>query len=475
MSLVLNTNINSLVAQGSLSTSGSQLSTALQQLSSGLRINTPGDDAAGYAITQGITSQIGGLNQAAQNAANGVSLAQTGAGALQEITNDLQTMRNLAVESLNATNSAQDRADLNQEFQQLSADIDNVAKTTSFNGVNLLDGTFQGQAFQVGANVGQTITVSSVASARTNALGVYTGTNQANQAVTAGAASAFSVTVGGSTYNLGTVATDAAAISAAINSGGVAGLSATANASSGIGTQALTGTAAGTSTFTLNGVTISVNNVVGNAAANRANALAAINAVSASTGVTAADNGAGLTLSSSTGQTITVAGFAAGTATAATLADYGLGGAALAAPVTGTVNVSYNAPNGVSGNLVFAGAGFAQTYAIGSTGTAIAASSVLTVNNSNASLASIDAALQQIAASGAQLGAFQNRFQAAITGLNTTATNLTSARSSIQDTDYAQATSNLSKAQILQQASTAMVAQANTVPQNVLTLLQKLP
>ena len=171
MSLVLDTNINSLVAQNSLTSSGAQLATALQQLSSGLRINTPADDSAGYAIVQGMTSQIGGLNQAAQNASAGVSLTQTGAGALQEITNDLQTMRDLAVESLNATNSSTDRADLNQEYQQLAADIDNVARTTAFNGVNLLDGTFPGAAFQIGANAGQTITVASVASARTSALG----------------------------------------------------------------------------------------------------------------------------------------------------------------------------------------------------------------------------------------------------------------------------------------------------------------
>ena len=110
MSLVLNTNIDSMIAQNSLSTSGSQLPTALEQLSSGLRINTAADDAAGYAIVQGMTSQINGLNQAAQNANDGVSLAQTGSGALQEITNDLQTMRDLAVESLNATNSSADRA-----------------------------------------------------------------------------------------------------------------------------------------------------------------------------------------------------------------------------------------------------------------------------------------------------------------------------------------------------------------------------
>ena len=160
-----------MVAQGSLTSSGSQLSTALQQLSSGLRINTAADDAAGYAIVQGMTSQIGGLNQAAQNANDGVSLAQTANGALQEITSDLQTMRDLAVQSLNATNSSQDRTDLNQQYQQLSADINNVAKTTAFNGENLLDGTFQSQVFQTGANAGQTVTVSSIASARTSGAG----------------------------------------------------------------------------------------------------------------------------------------------------------------------------------------------------------------------------------------------------------------------------------------------------------------
>src|SRR6201996_1753989 len=136
MSLVLNTNIDSLIAQNSLTSSGAQLASALQQLSSGLRVNTAADDAAGFAIVQGMTSQIGGLNQAAQNANDGVSLAQTANGALPEITTDPQSMRDLAVESLNATNSAQDRSDLDAQFQQLSADIDNVAKTANFNGVN---------------------------------------------------------------------------------------------------------------------------------------------------------------------------------------------------------------------------------------------------------------------------------------------------------------------------------------------------
>src|SRR5882724_1661864 len=171
MSLVLNTNISSLVAQNNLTTNGGKLATSLQQLSSGMRINTAADDAAGFAITQSMTSQINGINQAARNANDGVSLAQTASGALQEVVNDLQTMRDLAVQSLNATNSTTDRADLDAQFQQLKADINSVASQTQFNGVNVLDGTFQGASFQVGANAGQTIDVSSIGSAAASNLG----------------------------------------------------------------------------------------------------------------------------------------------------------------------------------------------------------------------------------------------------------------------------------------------------------------
>src|SRR6185437_8204406 len=173
MSLVLNTNVNSMVAQNNLTTNGTQLASSLQQLSSGLRVNTAADDAAGYAIAQGMTSQINGLAQAARNANDGVSLTQTASGAMSEIVNDLQTMRDLAVESLNATNSANDRQDLNSQFQQLAADINNVAANTQFNGVNLLDGTFQGADFQIGANAGQIISVASIASTATSAIGNY--------------------------------------------------------------------------------------------------------------------------------------------------------------------------------------------------------------------------------------------------------------------------------------------------------------
>jgi flagellin len=387
MSLVLNTNYSSLLAQNSLSTNGSKLSTALQQLSSGMRINTAADDAAGYAIVQGMTSQINGLDQAARNANDGVSLAQTAQGGLNEITKDLQTMRDLAVQSLNATNSAQDRADLNQQFSQLAADINNVASTAAFNGVNLLDGSFQGATFQVGANVGQTITVSSVASAQTSALGtLYTAVGGTAAATTAGETG--SLTIGGiatATFTVtGNVATDAKTVAAAINqiSGQDGGVVATVNATNGID------------------------------------------------------------LSSTTSQTVAVT-VGAGSGASVTLANLGM-----------------------IASYVVTSAGTTTNLNVGS---------VSSVDSSNRALAQIDAALQQVAATGAQLGAYQERFQAAIGGLTTASTNLQSARSQIQDTDYAAATSQLSKAQILQQASTAMVAQANTVPQNILTLLQKLP
>ena len=175
MPQVINTNIASLNAQRNLNTSQGMLNTSLQRLSSGLRINSAKDDAAGLAISERFTAQIRGLNQAARNANDGISLAQTGEGALAEVTNNLQRIRELAVQSANATNSASDRAALQQEVDQLVAEIDRVATQTNFTGVNLLDGSFSSQVFQVGANVGETIEVSGLASARASSLGQYAG------------------------------------------------------------------------------------------------------------------------------------------------------------------------------------------------------------------------------------------------------------------------------------------------------------
>lgn len=174
MAQVINTNMASLNAQRNLNTSQNSLNTALSRLSSGLRINSAKDDAAGLAISERMTSQIRGLNQATRNANDGISLAQTAEGALAEISNNLQRIRELSVQSANATNSAADRAAMQKEVGQLSAEIDRVAQTTAFNGTKLLDGSFFAQAFQVGANAGETISIAQITNARIDQLGSWT-------------------------------------------------------------------------------------------------------------------------------------------------------------------------------------------------------------------------------------------------------------------------------------------------------------
>jgi flagellin len=458
-----------MVAQNSLTSSGTQLASALQQLSTGLRVNTAADDAAGYAIAQGMTSQVNGLNQASQNANDGVSLTQTASGAMTEITNDLQTMRDLAVESLNATNSANDRADLNAQYTQLAADINNVAANTQFNGVNLLNGTFQGADFQIGANAGQIISVSSIASASTSAIGNYY-TTAGNATYSAG------VTAGAANTNIANGDT----VTLSINVGQPA---------AGTNGDAAAATAAGTaSTINTGPITLT-----GNASTDLESVASAINqAIGSSQGIVATVNAAGTGIDLSTangtaatsvqigvaGASGTLLGVATGTAGATSPTAAPTGGYADAATVLGDLGLgSANAAVNSGAQVAYGlGSDLNTGLAAGNaTANTLSNTSVTTVDNSNLVLISLDNALQQLATSSAQLGAYQNRFQAAITGLNTDATNLSNAKSSIVDTDYAAATSSLSKAQILQQAGTAMVAQANTIPQNILTLLQKLP
>lgn len=281
MPQVINTNIASLNAQRNLTRSQGMLSTSLQRLSSGLRINSAKDDAAGLAISERFTAQIRGLNQAARNANDGISLAQTGEGALAEVTNNLQRIRELAVQSANATNSASDRAALQQEVDQLVAEIDRVATQTNFNGVNLLDGTFSSQTFQVGANVGETIDISGLASARSSSLGQYAGFTLTNQSIGTAddGANAQTVDVDGTTYSLGTIANDAKALADAINASGIQGLTASADINSVVGTTtSVTALAGGaTDTITINGLGIDVVNAE-DAATNRTLAVEAINA-----------------------------------------------------------------------------------------------------------------------------------------------------------------------------------------------------
>jgi len=479
MALVINTNVMSLNAQRNLSTSANQLATSLQRLSSGLRINSAKDDAAGLAISERLTSQINGLTVAARNANDGISLAQTAEGDLAQIGNNLQRMRELAVQSANASNSASDRAALNAEVQQLAQEIDRVAQASSFNGVKLLDGSFQAQTFQVGANAtaSDQITVSSIANARSNALGAFNGYQATAQSVTfAGGGGTFTVNTGAGAVAVAggaTLATDAKVLVNAINAQGINGLTATANATTAAGNLTGAGvvSVAGNSTVSINGITVTIAGSA-TAASNISNALTAINAQSAATGVTAVDTGAGLRLSAADGRNIIVSGFAAGGATGANAASYGLGGLT---NHTATFDVSYIAPTGVTaitfGGTMTTGLG-TTAKTIAQTGTAVSAIDVTTSGNARNALASIDAALGQISSARASLGATQNRFQSVVASLQTTAENLTASRSRIQDADFASETAAMTKAQILQQAGTAMVAQANSAPQNVLSLLR---
>ncbi len=312
MSSSINTNIASLNAQRNLSNSQSALNTALQRLSSGLRINNAKDDAAGLSISDRMTSQINGMNQAARNANDGISLAQTAEGSLNQVSTNLQRIRTLALQSANSTNSASDRSALNSEVQQLLSEIQRVSETTQFNGLNLLDGSFSSAQFQVGANASQTVAVS-VEGASTSQLGAYQVTSSV---VTKDAFTGSGFTINGATIG----------VSAATSAAGVTAASATAKATAinakttetgvtAVATNELTSanTYAPVQASALSSGVLKINGIeIGSVAAGSSiiaqgrNAATAINAVSNKTGVTAtADATSGkLTLSTTDGRNI---------------------------------------------------------------------------------------------------------------------------------------------------------------------------
>jgi len=381
MALVINTNVMSLNAQRNLTTSGSQLATALQRLSSGLRINSAKDDAAGLAITERMTSQIRGLNQAVRNANDGISLAQTAEGALGEIANNLQRIRELAVQASNASNSQSDREALNAEVQQLLAEIDRVANTTQFNNVKILDGSFTGQVFQVGANAGETISVGAIIDANTAAIG--------------------SVDVAKSTINVSSL-TD---FNTAIAAGGL----------------------------TINGVDIGAIDAASSADHRAQQLISAINAKYAETGVSAELSADGTQIVLTGAGNIEIAG----STNDAAVAGWANDDTIAAAPTSG-----------------------------------ISTLNVTTFGDAQTAIRQVDEALTQINSARADLGAVQNRFVSVVANLQTAAENLSASRSRILDADFAAETAALTRAQILQQAGTAILAQANAVPQNVLSLLR---
>jgi flagellin len=441
MALVINTNVMSLNAQRNLTTSSMSLATSLQRLSSGLRINSAKDDAAGLAISNRMTTQINGLNQAVRNANDGISLAQTAEGALQEVTNNLQRIRELAVQSANATNSDSDRAALDQEVQQRLEEIQRIASQTSFNGRKILDGTFGNAQFQVGANVGETISVGLSTSVKTGDIGEV-------------ASHASSASVGGSSIDISDldpeVATDFDALGTLTYfgvdydwSGYAAGVGDTFDDAAAALATALDAAGAGDFAVTNNGGVLSV------------------------TYTLAAGQ---LQFTVGNGSTVDVTGTFASVQELADAITSQTGGAVSAyIDGSGVLNVA------AAERLVIAGAAAADlnmTAATYNLSGSLQGQDVRSAGSAASTILSVDAALTAVSELRGTLGAIQNRFESTINSLQTVAENLSASRGRILDTDFAAETAAMTRAQILQQAGTAMVAQANAVPQNVLSLLR---
>ena len=406
MAATINTNIASINAQRNLTFSGQSLNTTMQRLSSGLRVNSAKDDAAGLAISERMNTQVKGLTVASRNASDGISLAQTTEGALGKIGDMLQRMRELAVQSGNATNSKTDREALQAELKQLRDEVDRVAKTTSFNGAKLLDGSFTGAVFQVGANSGDNITVGALANTKVTELGtsIY-GTSQANVAGQASMVSGI---------NSATAADRSVVVSGA------------------------------------NGVSKTVEiaqdaNVTEKEALGKV--LAAINSVTADTGVVAflSDDG--------------------------TKIDYRFEADMNAASPTAGLAAAYITFGAASSvNVVTAGDVEEVSGAAGGKG--IDKIDIGTQAGAWEALQRIDNAIDKVNSARGELGAIQTRFEKTVENIDIQNENLTAARGRVVDADFAQETANLSRTQILQQAGTAMVAQANQLPQQVLSLLR---
>ncbi len=343
MTSIVNTNIGSLNAQRNLGKSQITQQTAMQRLSSGLRINSAKDDAAGLSISDRMTSQIKGLNQATRNANDGISLAQTAEGALGEITNSLQRLRELSVQSANATNTASDRGAIQQEADQLLQEIDRVAGQTEFNGTKLLDGSFKNKNFQIGANAGQTITIGMTRST-TDTLGTgdassitgranasIAGNSASQPLMVSGDVSINGVTVGSSvatadnksfSFNGSSAIAKVAAFNAASSQTGV---TATVNATEVEG-RAMTG-AATDGAIVINGVSTSAVFTTTDTSATRQSVITAINSLSDQTGVTAVDTGTdagGVKLTAADGRNITIGFDNSASTTALTSASTGL-------------------------------------------------------------------------------------------------------------------------------------------------------
>ncbi|HET9819538.1 MAG TPA: flagellin [Rhodanobacteraceae bacterium] len=459
MPQVINTNIMSLTAQRNLNQSQNALATAMQRLSSGLRINSAKDDAAGLAISTRFTTQINGLNTAVRNANDGISLAQTTESALGELTNNLQAIRQLAVQSANATNSDSDRAALDAEVQQRLAEITRISQQTTFNGRHVLDGSFGSAAFQVGANVGETITIDLTQGTKASQIGSVATVSQDVSSAFGSAGltlAAGDLTLGGTDIT-GTF-TDVDSLVSAINSAGIANLTA-----SNVGGEVHLA-AAGAD------VSVAGNNLMGLTAGTitDGNSDDTTGAATATAATGMLDLAAGeLSLNG----TDIVGTFSDAQSLADGINAEGISGVTAYLDGTGALQIQSQSTLTIGGTGTdFTALGFTAgtTQVSGS----LSDVDVTSVADANDVINRVDAALSTVSSVRSDLGAIQNRFDSTISNLQAISENLSASRSRIEDTDFASETASMSQAQILQQAGVSMLAQANAAPQLVLKLLQ---
>jgi flagellin len=485
MASVINTNVASLNAQRNLSTSQSSLNTSIQRLSSGLRINSAKDDAAGLAISDRMNSQIRGMNQATRNANDGVSMAQTAEGALSSSGDILQRIRELAVQSSNASNSSSDRKALQTEVGQLTSELNRIANTTSFNGQNLMDGSMGTANFQVGANANELISMGG-ANFQTGAYGdnrMAIDVPEAKATTNINAAKA--VTINGYLGSGTASGATAKAIAASVN---------TASASTGVTATAKTESMLelGAESYKLdvkgdNGTAVTISFTVGgtgSTASDYATGIAAFNAQSANTGITAEydSKNNGIKLIHSGGEDIQVANAAATANTTlkvhayktdTTTAQGVLVGAGVSAAGIGGTSVTNGhviLDSEQSFSTTDAGSGLALTGS--STLNSVSQLDVSSFAGAQLAIKIADAALSNVNTKRAEYGALQSRFDSAISNLQSTTENLSASKSRIVDTDFASETAKMTRGQILQQAGTSMLAQANSLPNGVLSLLR---
>ena len=497
--LSVNTNLASLNAQNNLGKSQGMLAQSLQRLSSGLRINSAKDDAAGLAISNRMTSQVNGLNQAVRNANDGISLAQTAEGALAESTNILQRIRELSVQSANDSNSSTDRASLQDEVSQLQQEINRIADSTTFNGKALFDGSFTAQKFQVGAEANETIsfsikattatdignntvttdgTITAATTAAASLGGAASGNNNAGATLAISGplnTSAESVTV----TALDSAATIASSINAVSSTTGVeADARTVATLDGAVGTGAVSFNLYGTNSFGTSKDPVTINATISDIT-DLSGLADAINSRSASTGITATSNGSSVELVSEAGDDIGIEDWSGNTIDMTGIMADGsesgagvtLGGATTtdSSVVGGYVTLKSSQAFSVSGGT---GATISLSNSGASDLTSVADIDISTQAGANSALDTVDGALAYIDDVRGRLGAVQNRFDSTIANLQSVAENVTTARSRITDADFAMETANLTKAQILQQAGVAMLSQANQLPQVALSLLK---